>query len=47
MIGNVDIIGYPLFADANSGIYPHLASQYHARRKVKRGIAMLSLDKFP
>ena len=28
-----DIIGYPLFASANTGIYPHLASQYHARPK--------------
>ena len=42
-----DIISYPLFADADSEIYPHAASQYHARPKAKRGIAMLSLDKFP
>ena len=41
------IISYPLFADADTGIYPHLASQYHARPKAKRGIAMLSVDKFP
>ena len=40
-------ISYPLFADADTGIYPHLASQYHARPKAKRGIAMLSVDKFP
>ena len=41
------IISYPLFADADTGIYPHAASQYHARLKAKRGIAMLSVDKFP
>ena len=41
-------ISYPLFADADTGIYyPHLASQYHARQKAKRGIAMLSMAKFP
>ena len=43
----VGIISYPLFADADTGIYPHAASQYHARPKAKRGIAMLSVDKFP
>ena len=37
-----NIISYPLFADADTGIYPHAASQYHARPK-----AMLSVDKFP
>ena len=42
-----DIISYPLFASADTGIYPHAASQYHARPKAKRGIAMLSVDKFP
>ena len=42
-----DIISYPLFADVDTGIYPHAASQYHARPKAKRGIAMLSVDKFP
>ena len=42
-----DTISYPLFADADTGIYPHAASQYHARPKAKRGIAMLSVDKFP
>ena len=41
-----DIISYPLFADADTGIYPHAASQYHAWPKAKRGIAMLSVDKF-
>ena len=41
------IISYPLFADADTGIYPHAAWQYHARPKAKRGIAMLSVDKFP
>ena len=40
-------ISYPLFADADTGIYPHAVSQYHARPKAKRGIAMLSVDKFP
>ena len=40
-------ISYPLFADADMGIYPHAASQYHTRRKAKPGIAMLSVDKFP
>ena len=29
------------------GIYPHAALQYHRRPKAKRGIAMLSVDKFP
>ena len=43
----LDIISYPLFADADTGIYPHAASQYHARPKAKHGIAMLSVDKFP
>ena len=42
-----DIISYPLFADADTRIYPHAASQYHARPKAKRGIAMLSVNKFP
>ena len=32
----LDIISYPLFADADTGIYPHAASQYHARPKAKR-----------
>ena len=40
-------ISYPLFADADTGIYPDAASQYHARPKAKRGIAMLSVAKFP
>ena len=40
-------ISYPLFADADTGIYPHAASQYHARPKAKRGITMLSVGKFP
>ena len=42
-----DIISYPLFADADTGIYPHAAPRYHARPKAKRGIAVLSVDKFP
>ena len=40
-------ISYPLFADADTGIYPHAASQYHAWPSAARGIAMLSVDKFP
>ena len=47
MTQEVDTISYPLFADADTGIYPHAASQYHARPKAKRGITMLSVDKFP
>ena len=43
----LNTISYPLFASADTGIYPHAASQYHARPKAKRGIAMLSVDKFP
>ena len=43
----LEIISYPLFADADTGIYPHTTSQYHARPEAKRGIAMLSVDKFP
>ena len=38
---------YPLFADTDKGIYPHATSQYHARPKAKRGIAMLIVDQFP
>ena len=41
------IISYSLFAGADTGIYPHAASQYHARPKAKRGIAMLNVDEFP
>ena len=44
---SLDIISYPLFADADTGICPHAASQYHARPKAKRCIAMLGVDKFP
>ena len=43
----LNIINYPMFASAGTGINPHAASQYHARPKAKRGIAMLSVDKFP
>ena len=38
---------YPLFPDADTGIHPHAASQYRARPKTNRGIAMLSVDKVP
>ena len=31
----------PLFASVDTGIYPHLASQYHAWPSAVRGIAML------
>ena len=44
---HLDTISYPLFADADTGIYPHAAPRYHARPKAKRGIAVLSVDKFP
>ena len=44
---DLNIISYPLFADADMGIYPHETSQCHARPKAKRSIAMLSVDKFP
>ena len=46
-IPECNTISYPLFADADTGIYPHAALQYQARPKAKRGIAMLSVDKFP
>ena len=39
-------ISYPFFASADTGIYPHLASQYHAWPSTARGIAMLRVDKF-
>ena len=41
------VISYPLFADADTGIYPHTASQYHTRPESKRFDAILSVDKFP
>ena len=40
-------ISYPSFAYADTGIYPHLASQYQAWPSAARGIAMLRVDKFP
>ena len=40
-------ISYPLFTDADTVIYPHTPSQYHARPKAKPVIAILSVDKFP
>ena len=46
-LNRLDTISNPLFASADTGIYPYAASQYRARPKAKRGIAMLSLDKFP
>ena len=42
-----NIISYSLLADADTGMYPHAALQYHSRPKAKRGIVMLSVDKFP
>ena len=42
----ISLVSYLLFASADTRIYPHAASQYHARPKAKRGIAMLSVDKF-
>ena len=41
------IISYHLFADADTGIDPHAASQHHARPKAKCGIVMLSVGKSP
>ena len=35
-----------LFAFADTGIYPHAASQYHAWPSAARGIAMLRVDTF-
>ena len=43
----LDTISYPLYADADTEIYPHAASQYNAWPKATRGIAMLSVDRFP
>ena len=43
----MNIISYPLFGDADTGIHPHAESQYHAQPNVKRGIAIISVDKFP
>ena len=37
----------PLVCFRGYGIYPHLASQYHAWPSAARGIAMLRVDKFP
>ena len=33
-----NFISYPFFAGADTGIYPHAASQYHVWPKAKRGI---------
>ena len=44
--GVTSIISYPLFGNADTEIYLHVASQYHAWPKAKCGIAMLSVDKF-
>ena len=40
------IISYPLFAYADTGIYPCAALQYYARPKATLGIRMLSVEKF-
>ena len=37
----------PLFGSVDTGIHPHLASQYHGWSSVAHGIAMLRVDKFP
>ena len=42
-----DIISYSFFANVDAGNYPHAASQYHVLPEAKRGIALLSVDKFP
>ena len=41
-----DAISYLLFAGGDTWIFTHLASQYHARPKAMRAIAMLSLNEF-
>ena len=46
LLSRLNNISYPLFADADGGIYLHAASQYHMRLKAKHGIAMLSVDEF-
>ena len=43
---STSIISYPLFGDANMGIYPHATSQYHTCLKAKHGIAMPIVDEF-
>ena len=45
-VTNMDIciISYPLFADVDTWIHPHVASQYHAWPKASRGIAILNVD---
>ena len=37
----------PLFSDVDTGIHSDAASQYQARPKAKRGIAIPSVEKFP
>ena len=39
------INSYPLFADADTGIYAHAAPQYHTRPKAKHGVVMAILDR--
>ena len=46
IITRSNIISYPLFASADTGIYPHAASQYHAWPSAC-DIMMLRVDKFP
>ena len=41
---HTNIISYSLFADADMGIHPHAASQYHSPSKVERGIAMRQIS---
>ena len=38
---------YPLFVDADTEIYPHTASPYHAQPPAARAVVMLNVDKFP
>ena len=42
-----DIISYPLFADADTGIYPHAALQYHARLKAMLKQYLWHSETFP
>ena len=47
LTGTYTLLVTPCLLTRDTGIYPHAASQYHSRPKAKRGMAMLSVDKFP
>ena len=44
---SMNIFNHSLFADADTGFFPHEALQFHTQRKAKRSSAMLRVDKFP